>query len=136
MGVAVLQVTSVTGHYQGVDKSTAMGKDKAEKRSRKDSDSSNTSVEDDAPKAKASKSTSSSNVKRNDEGDQYIPIERNKRITVREFKGKVYVDIREYYEKDGKSLPGKKGIALSASQYGILKDVIPDIDEMLKEIRG
>ena len=29
-------------------------------------------------------------------------------MVVSEFKGKLMVNIREYYEKDGKSLPGKK----------------------------
>ena len=32
--------------------------------------------------------------------------------TVNEYRGKTYVGIREYYEKDGKTLPGKKGTGL------------------------
>jgi len=36
-------------------------------------------------------------------------IDDKKRISVRKFKGKTYVDIREFYEKDGEQLPGKKG---------------------------
>lgn len=30
-------------------------------------------------------------------------------VTVREFRNKPYIDIREFYEKDGDFLPGKKG---------------------------
>jgi len=32
-----------------------------------------------------------------------------RRVSVRDFRGKLYVDIREFYEKDGEYLPGKKG---------------------------
>jgi hypothetical protein len=33
-------------------------------------------------------------------------------VTVRNWRGKINVDIREFYPKDGNLLPGKKGIFL------------------------
>lgn len=33
-----------------------------------------------------------------------------RRVNVNEFKGKPLVNIREYYEKNGEMLPGKKGM--------------------------
>ena len=48
-----------------------------------------------------------------------------------EFRGKIYVDVREYYEKDGEMLPGKKGISLTVEQWEKLKALIPKIDDAL-----
>ena len=42
------------------------------------------------------------------EGNFYWEISKQRRVTISEFKGKTLVNIREYYEKDGKELPGKK----------------------------
>ena len=42
------------------------------------------------------------------DGNEYWEISKMRRITISEFKGKRMVNIREYYEKDGKDLPGKK----------------------------
>lgn len=42
------------------------------------------------------------------EGNQYWEISKTRRVTVSEFKGRTMVAVREYYEKDGKALPGKK----------------------------
>ena len=44
-------------------------------------------------------------------------------VQVREFKGKTYIDIREYYvdKNTMDTKPGKKGISLSCEQYQKLK---------------
>jgi hypothetical protein len=42
------------------------------------------------------------------------------------------VNIREYYHKDGKWQPGKKGISLSQDQYLNLKKVLGHLDEALE----
>lgn len=41
-------------------------------------------------------------------------------MDVREFKGMILIDIREYYETaDGEMKPGKKGIALNSEQWEV-----------------
>ena len=42
------------------------------------------------------------------DGNPYWEISKMRRVTISEFRGKNLVNIREYYEKDGKQLPGKK----------------------------
>lgn len=46
---------------------------------------------------------------------------KNKFVDVREFQGRLLVDIREYYEKDGEMRPTKKGISLTAAQWEVRK---------------
>jgi hypothetical protein len=41
-----------------------------------------------------------------------VQISKNKRVSVRSWNGKVMVDVREFYVKDGKDLPGRKGTAV------------------------
>ncbi|XP_061456936.1 activated RNA polymerase II transcriptional coactivator p15-like [Rhineura floridana] len=50
------------------------------------------------------------------------------------FKGKVLVDLREFFiDKAGDMKPGRKGISLSAEQWINLKEIIPEIDAAVKK---
>jgi len=109
----------------------------AEKRSKRadDTSDSDSGPDDVKPPTKVAKSgIVMRNKLKNDEGDTFFELDRNKRVTIREFKGKIYIDIREYYEKEGKYLPGKKGIALNATQWIKVKDLISDIDDAVQQL--
>ncbi|MCO5575469.1 hypothetical protein L7F22_029270 [Adiantum nelumboides] len=67
------------------------------------------------------------------EGIVVCELSGNRKVTVRSFKGKVYIDIREFYTKDGKDLPGKKGISLPLEQWEVLRDNVDAIDKAVKE---
>ena len=49
-----------------------------------------------------------STAKVDSNGDRYWEISRMRRVTISSFRGKTLVNVREYYEKDGQELPGKK----------------------------
>jgi len=89
------------------------------------------------PKGKPSSKSSSSGSsgpkakgKGSDDGeDKKFQLDRNRYVTVRDFRGKVLIDIREYYTTaDGEERPGKKGISLNATQWTKLKSLIEDVD--------
>lgn len=58
-------------------------------------------------------------------------LQGTKMVKVREFKGKQYVDIREYYEKNGELLPGKKGISLPTALWHKLISLNEEITKSL-----
>ncbi|KAG2711512.1 hypothetical protein I3760_04G079900 [Carya illinoinensis] len=83
-----------------------------------------------APSKKASKKDSS------DESTEDIvvcEISKNRRVTVRNWQGRAMVDIREFYVKDGKQLPGKKGISLTMDQWNVLRDHVEEIEKAVNE---
>ncbi|XP_020604420.1 activated RNA polymerase II transcriptional coactivator p15-like [Orbicella faveolata] len=91
-------------------------------------------------KSKTSEKSSSSSKKSSrsskDEDFGVFEIGNKRKVSVREFKGRLLIDIREFYEKDGELMPGKKGISLQLEQWEKLKNLVGDIDEAIEELRG
>ncbi|KAF3851622.1 hypothetical protein F7725_013394 [Dissostichus mawsoni] len=68
-----------------------------------------------------------------DAGDNMFQIGKMRYVSVRDFKGKVLIDVREYWtNSDGEMKPGKKGISLNPEQWNQLKDQISEIDDAIK----
>lgn len=63
-----------------------------------------------------------------------MQLSAKRRVTARIFRSAVLIDIREYYDKDGKTLPGNKGISLSKTQWIALQELEPDITEAANQL--
>ncbi|WMV14582.1 hypothetical protein MTR67_007967 [Solanum verrucosum] len=85
--------------------------------------------EGDNPPKKASRTDDSDD----EDGIVVCEISKNRRVTVRSFGGRIMVDIREFYVKDGKQMPGRKGISLSMDQWNVLREHADEIDEAVAE---
>ncbi len=55
-------------------------------------------------------------------------------VTVKEFKGKTYVDIRTYFENDqGEMVPTKKGVSLSPDNLDDILKILQDARKAVRE---
>ncbi|XP_022648729.1 activated RNA polymerase II transcriptional coactivator p15-like [Varroa jacobsoni] len=71
--------------------------------------------------------------KRKSDAEDTFELSKMRQVSVSDFKGKLFVNIREYYEdSNGETRPGKKGIALSIDQWEKLKEHMVDIDKAIK----
>ncbi|GAB1606128.1 hypothetical protein Ahia01_000895200, partial [Argonauta hians] len=68
-----------------------------------------------------------------DDDEKMFQLSKMRYATVSEFRGKVLIGIREYYEADGELRPGKKGISLNVEQWKNLKNHMDDIDSAIEQ---
>ena len=62
-----------------------------------------------------------------------IEISKTKFITVSEYRGKQYINLREYYlNDDGELKPGKKGISLTVEQWNKLTEQADAVELLIK----
>ncbi|KAL7623005.1 hypothetical protein AAE478_006684 [Parahypoxylon ruwenzoriense] len=121
-----------------------MGRTKNLKRSRREDDE-DEDVESDTDVKSTSKSNKSSKKAKkdggaadsgkDDDGNSFWSLGGTRRATVSDFKGKTYINIREYYTDSGSGSlrPGKKGIMLTTEQYNKLLAAIPSINAELRD---
>ncbi|KAG4221077.1 hypothetical protein PC116_g30446 [Phytophthora cactorum] len=115
-----------------------MGRTKNLKRSHRDEDededvSSEQEVKSNS-KSKSAKKAKTSDSGKDDDGNPFWSLGGTRRVTVSGFKGKTFINIREYYtDASGALKPGKKGIMLTPEQYNKLLEAIPSINT---ELRG
>ncbi|KAI9683671.1 MAG: hypothetical protein M1829_004976 [Trizodia sp. TS-e1964] len=64
--------------------------------------------------------------------EHFWELSGNRRVTITEYAGKTMINIREFYLKDGQSLPGKKGISLTVEQFEALVRFLPEVQTALK----
>ncbi|OCU02624.1 hypothetical protein XELAEV_18008388mg [Xenopus laevis] len=67
--------------------------------------------------------------------DNMFQIGKMRFVSVRDFKGKVLIDVREYFmDQAGEMKPGRKGISLNPEQWNQLKEQMSDIDDAIRKL--
>ncbi|KAI1081170.1 PC4-domain-containing protein [Whalleya microplaca] len=83
-------------------------------------------------KSKTSKASGAAELGKDEEGNPCWPLGGTRRVTISDFKGKTYINLREYYaDASGTLKPTKKGIMLTPEQYTTLVEAIPAINTEL-----
>ena len=69
-------------------------------------------------------------------GNAFFQLSPKRRCTIKTFNNVKMVDIREFYEKDGQMMPGKKGISLNLDQFELLKELVTSgsVDQAIKDL--
>ncbi|CAO2601379.1 Activated RNA polymerase II transcriptional coactivator p15, partial [Lemmus lemmus] len=82
-----------------------------------------------------SRALASSKQSSSSRDDNMFQIGKMRYVSVWDFKGKILIDIREYWmDSEGEMKPGRKGISLNMEQWSQLKEQISDIDDAVRRL--
>uniref|UniRef100_A0A8C6GHM3 Activated RNA polymerase II transcriptional coactivator p15 n=1 Tax=Mus spicilegus TaxID=10103 RepID=A0A8C6GHM3_MUSSI len=85
--------------------------------------------------SETSRALASSKQSSSSRDDNMFQIGKMRYVSVRDFKGKILIDIREYWmDSEGEMKPGRKGISLNMEQWSQLKEQISDIDDAVRKL--
>ncbi|KHN84275.1 Putative RNA polymerase II transcriptional coactivator [Toxocara canis] len=117
-------------------KKKASASNPSSKKRKADADQESSSDEGVIDKTPIKKTKEGAKRIKNTDGDEMLELGKMRFVTVRSFKGKALIDIREYYQDkgSGEMKPGRKGISLSREQYENLKALTTEIDERLRAV--
>ncbi|XP_040276939.1 activated RNA polymerase II transcriptional coactivator p15 [Bufo bufo] len=83
----------------------------------------------------SSKGSASTKQSSSSQEDNMFQIGKMRYVSVRDFKGKVLIDVREYFmDNQGEMKPGRKGISLNPEQWNQLKEQMSDIDDAIRKL--
>ncbi|XP_058736019.1 RNA polymerase II transcriptional coactivator KELP [Vicia villosa] len=93
--------------------------------------------EEEKPKLRQEGVSSRNNNVYDDSGDLVIcELGKKRKVTIQDFKGRTFVSIREFYNKDGKELPSSKGISLTGEQWSTFKKSVPAIEKAIQKMKS
>lgn len=72
----------------------------------------------------------------NADGETFFELSKLRRVTLRKWRGKALVDIREFWEESGTLKPGKKGISLTPEQWTQLLNIAPSVSKCLDNMHS
>ncbi|XP_033224651.1 activated RNA polymerase II transcriptional coactivator p15 [Belonocnema kinseyi] len=85
-------------------------------------------------KEKEVKGASSSKKSKNENDEPVWEIGQNRRVTIRKWKGKTFIDIRQMYiDNNGDLKHGKQGISLSPELWKGFMEVVDEVNKTVQE---
>ncbi|KAG2493388.1 hypothetical protein HYH03_008519 [Edaphochlamys debaryana] len=65
-----------------------------------------------------------------------VQLSGSRRVTISDWNGATYVQVREFYEKYGKQLPGNKGLGMNPTEWAVLAAAVERLSGALARAQG